>query len=67
MPGDYTATFATDASVSGDLTIVLRNTGGAVDFDNVCLSAAPTVPEPLTLSLVGLGPAIGFLKGRQAK
>ena len=46
---DYTVTFTTGASVSGDLTIVLSVIGGGTiqaDFDNVQLTATPAAVTP---------------------
>ena len=54
---DYTASFSTGASVSGDLIIDLSVIdAGSIqaDFSNVSLDASP-VPEPTTMALAGLG------------
>ena len=55
---DFTTTFMTGNSVSGDLTIVLsRASGSQMDYDNVRLTATP---EPSSMILCGLG-AVGLL------
>jgi hypothetical protein len=59
---DYSATFSTSGSVSGDLIVDLSVVGtpGTFtqgDFDNVELTAS-TVPEPGALALLGGGLAL---------
>jgi hypothetical protein len=58
---DYTASFTTGSSVSGNLTIVLSVAGGQTiqaDFDNVQLTATPVALKVPTLG------APGILNGR---
>jgi hypothetical protein len=55
---DFSVTFITGPSVSGDLTIVLaKASGNQMDYDNVRLTATP---EPSSIILGGLG-AVGLL------
>jgi hypothetical protein len=57
---DYTASFTTGATVSGDLTIELSVVdAGSIqaDFSNVLLTASP-VPEPGTFALLAAGLAL---------
>jgi hypothetical protein len=49
---DYSTTFTTGSSVSGDLTIELAVAGGATiqaDFDNVRLATVPVIPKVPTI------------------
>jgi PEP-CTERM motif len=54
---DFTTSFSSGPSVSGDLFVVLRVTSGdQIDFDNVRLDAsAASVPEPASMLLLGAG------------
>ena len=65
---DFTATFTTGASVSGDLIIDLAVPGTAAfaqgDFDNVLLDATP-VPEPATCGLLGGGLLLSLIARRR--
>jgi hypothetical protein len=65
---DYTISFATGASVSGDLTIELSVLGNnstiQADFDNVLLTTSP-VPEPGTYAFSVGGLVMGFLNLRR--
>ncbi len=64
---DFTASFTTGASVSGDLTIdlsVLDAPSIQADFSNVELTAT-TVPEPGTLAMFGGGLALLWLVVRR--
>jgi hypothetical protein len=65
----YMAVLTTTAADGGAaITIHLDSLGSQGDFDNVRLSDATAVPEPVTLSLVGFGLAgTVFLRRRKAK
>ena len=69
---DFTTSFKTGASVSGDLTIELAKTssGGQIDFDNVRLDAT-IVPEPSSalalMSIVAMGIAVGCRRWWKAR
>ncbi len=64
---DFTTTFTTGGSVSGDLTIVLAKTSGnQVDYDNVRLTAS-TTPEPASLVVWGLVIAGGIVVSRRRR
>jgi len=62
---DFTTTFSTGNSVSGDLTIELAKTSGSqILYDNVQLTA---VPEPASLILCGLGAISLFAVARRRR
>jgi len=59
-PGNWSTFTATYVGLSADggktITIELTSTGAQANFDNVRLSdVAPTVPEPGSVTLIGLG------------
>lgn len=66
---DFSTSFTTGASVSGDLTIELSLAPASTfqaDFDNVRLDgSAAAVPEPSTYALLGIGLAFAFLVVRR--
>jgi hypothetical protein len=54
----YSISFSTGASVSGDLVVALTHeSGGQISFDNIRLDATPTIPEPSACAMMagGLG------------
>ena len=60
LTSDYTTSFTTGSSVSGDLTVGLaRTSGDQILFDNVRVSAVSAAPEPAAWALMML--AIGMI------